>query len=46
MSSIAQRIEDFSKETLLSVITADATEATDAEGPITELQKVVSFLLC
>ncbi|XP_048320157.2 uncharacterized protein LOC107405425 isoform X2 [Ziziphus jujuba] len=39
MSSIAQRIEDFSKETLLSVITADATEATDAEGPITELQK-------
>lgn len=42
MSSIAQRIEDFSKETLLSVITAtDATEATDAEAPITELQKVV-----
>lgn len=43
MSSIAQRIEDFAKETLLSVINGETTETLDAEGPISELRKVMLF---
>ncbi|PON51152.1 Coatomer beta subunit [Parasponia andersonii] len=39
LSSIAQRIEDFAKETLLSVINVDASEKLDAEGPISALRK-------
>lgn len=43
ISSIAKQIEDFAKETLLSVISGDATERTDAEGSVTEMQKVLVF---
>ncbi|BFG36416.1 hypothetical protein CerSpe_226900 [Prunus speciosa] len=39
LSSIAQRIEDFAIEMLLSVKSGDATERTDAEGSKTESQK-------
>ncbi|XP_011006560.1 PREDICTED: uncharacterized protein LOC105112532 isoform X2 [Populus euphratica] len=39
LSSIAQRIEDFAKEKLLSVVNSDATESKDAEGSFSELQK-------
>ncbi|XP_034219881.1 uncharacterized protein LOC117631058 isoform X3 [Prunus dulcis] len=39
LSSIAQRIEDFAIEMLLSVKCGDATERTDAEGSKTESQK-------
>lgn len=39
LSSIAQRIEDFAKETLHSVINGETTEKLDAEGPISELRK-------
>ena len=46
MSSIAPRIEDFAKETLLSVINGDAAEKLDAEVPISELVKVILFNLC
>ncbi|KAL5550451.1 hypothetical protein UlMin_000627 [Ulmus minor] len=38
LSNIAQRIEDFAKEMLLSAINSDATEKTDAEGPVSELK--------
>lgn len=43
ISSIAKQIEDFAKETLLSVINGDATERTDTEGSVTEMQKVLVF---
>ncbi|KAL4606232.1 hypothetical protein ACB092_09G086800 [Castanea dentata] len=39
ISSIAKQIEDFAKETLLSVISGDATERMDTEGSVTEMQK-------
>ncbi|XP_059462379.1 uncharacterized protein LOC132191403 isoform X1 [Corylus avellana] len=39
LSSIAKQIEDFAKEMLLSIISDDATERTDSEGPVTESQK-------
>lgn len=39
LSSIAQQIEDFAKEKLLSVVNSDATESMDAEGSFTESQK-------
>lgn len=45
LSSIARQIEDFAKEMLLSIISDDATERTDSEGPVTESQKVC-FLIC
>jgi hypothetical protein len=44
LSSIAQQIEDFAKEKLLSVVNSDATESMDAEGSFSESQKVV--VLC
>lgn len=34
MTSIAQRIEEFAQETLLSVIKLDGAEKSDAEGLI------------
>lgn len=39
LSSIAQQIEDFAKEKLLSVVNSDATESMDAEGSFSESQK-------
>ncbi|KAI4353360.1 hypothetical protein L6164_002318 [Bauhinia variegata] len=39
LASISQQIEDFAKETLLSVISTDTSEATDAEGSIADSQK-------
>ncbi|KAK9290954.1 hypothetical protein L1049_009134 [Liquidambar formosana] len=40
LSSIAQQIEDYAKEVLLSVINgAQATDRTEADGSSTELQK-------
>lgn len=39
IKSIAKQIEDFAKEMLLSVISGDATERTDTEGSVTEMQK-------
>ncbi|XP_022745642.1 uncharacterized protein LOC111295979 isoform X2 [Durio zibethinus] len=39
LSSIAQQIEDFAREMVLSVVNADGTERTDAEGLITESRK-------
>ncbi|TQD87819.1 hypothetical protein C1H46_026671 [Malus baccata] len=39
LSSIAQRIEDFGIEMLLSLKSVDATEKIDAEGSKNELQK-------
>lgn len=45
LSSVAQQIEDFANEMLLSVINgAHATDRTETEGSSTELQKV--FTLC
>lgn len=43
ISSIAKQVEDFAKETLLSVISGDATERMDTEGSVTEMQKVLVF---
>ena len=43
IKSIAKQIEDFAKEMLLSVISGDATERTDTEGSVTEMQKVLVF---
>ncbi|GAV75491.1 DUF3453 domain-containing protein/Symplekin_C domain-containing protein [Cephalotus follicularis] len=43
LSSISQQIEDFAKDTLLSVINGDAAEKMDAEGSIAELQKDYDF---
>lgn len=45
LSFIAQRIEDFAIEKLLSLKSCDATEKTDAEGSKNELQKVLIFAL-
>ncbi|XVE97089.1 hypothetical protein REPUB_Repub02eG0280700 [Reevesia pubescens] len=39
LSSIAPQIEDFVREMLLSVVNADGTERTDAEGLINESHK-------
>ncbi|XVF55087.1 hypothetical protein PTKIN_Ptkin06aG0008400 [Pterospermum kingtungense] len=39
LSAIAQQIEDFAREMVLSVVNADGTERTDAEGLITESHK-------
>ncbi|XP_030481305.1 uncharacterized protein LOC115698245 isoform X1 [Cannabis sativa] len=39
VSSIAQSIEDFAREMLLSVINSDSSDKLDAEGPITERRK-------
>ncbi|XVF08283.1 hypothetical protein REPUB_Repub06bG0213100 [Reevesia pubescens] len=39
LSSIAQQIEDFAREMMLSVVNADGTERIDAEGLITESHK-------
>ncbi|XP_007026695.2 PREDICTED: uncharacterized protein LOC18597540 [Theobroma cacao] len=39
LSSIAQQIEDFAREMLLSVVNGDGIERTDAEGSITEPHK-------
>ncbi|XWS43850.1 hypothetical protein CRYUN_Cryun16bG0139900 [Craigia yunnanensis] len=38
-SSIARQIEDFAREKVISVVNADGTERTDAEGLITESHK-------
>ncbi|KAG8504240.1 hypothetical protein CXB51_002593 [Gossypium anomalum] len=39
LQSIAQQIEDFAREMLLSVVNVDATERTGAEGLISESHK-------
>ncbi|XP_021289459.1 uncharacterized protein LOC110420462 [Herrania umbratica] len=39
LSSIAQQIEDFAREMLLSVVNGNGVERTDAEGSITEPHK-------
>ncbi|KAJ1396171.1 Symplekin/Pta1, N-terminal [Sesbania bispinosa] len=39
LSSISQQIEDFAKEMLFSVMSGDASEATDAERSIADSQK-------
>ncbi|KAL3038120.1 hypothetical protein AAZX31_01G111400 [Glycine max] len=39
LSSISKQIEDFSKEMLFSVMSGDATEATDVEGSFADSQK-------
>ncbi|XP_027335411.1 symplekin isoform X2 [Abrus precatorius] len=39
LPSISLKIEDFAKEMLFSVMSADASEATDAEGSIVDSQK-------
>lgn len=44
LPSISKQIEDFAKEMLCSV-TSDASEATDAEGSLADLQKVFFYLL-
>lgn len=44
LSSIAQQIEDFAKEMMLSIVNSDATESMDGEGSVTGSQKVL--ILC
>ncbi|XP_062095189.1 uncharacterized protein LOC133801071 isoform X2 [Humulus lupulus] len=39
LSSVAQSIEDFAREMLLSVINSDSSDKLGAEGPITERTK-------
>ncbi|XP_058729093.1 uncharacterized protein LOC131601326 isoform X2 [Vicia villosa] len=39
LSSISKQIEDFAKEMMFSVMSSDASEATDAEGSIADSQK-------
>lgn len=41
LSSIAQQIEDFAREMLLSVINVESSERADANGSTTEAQKVL-----
>lgn len=43
LSSISKQIEDFSKEMLFSVMSGDATEATDVEGSFADSQKVFTY---
>lgn len=45
LSSISQQIEDFAKETLFSVMSGDASEATDAEESIADSQKVFTYVI-
>lgn len=43
LSSISKEIEDFAKEMVFSVMSSDASEATD-EGSVADSQKVFTFL--
>jgi len=45
LSSISKEIEDFAKEMVFSVMSSDASEATDAEGSIADSQKVFTFFV-
>ncbi|XP_050893645.1 uncharacterized protein LOC127100478 isoform X2 [Lathyrus oleraceus] len=40
LSSISKQIEDFAKEMMFSVMSSDASEATDTEGSIADSQKL------
>jgi symplekin len=44
LSPISKQIEDFAKEMLISVMSSDASETTDAEGSNADSQKVFTFL--
>lgn len=44
LSSISKQIEDFAKEMLFSVMSGDASEATDIECSIADSEKVFTYL--